>query len=108
MPDARRLLDPAPPRRPGRRARAARTPRRRPRWPGARRVVTRRAMLWPTLWLAAMAAALCALTAATDVLLWRLGGWTLIGAFAIGTGFAWAAVRIAGAVDRKSALAVIL
>jgi hypothetical protein len=61
-----------------------------------------------TLWLAAMAVALCALTAATDALHWRLGGWVLIGAFAVGTVCALAVGRIAGKADENVALIVIL
>ncbi len=62
-----------------------------------------------TLRLAAIATALCALTAATHVMHWRLGGWVLIAAFAAGTAAALAAPRLAaGADDRRLALAVIL
>lgn len=63
---------------------------------------------WPALWLATMALGLWVLTAATSQLYWRLGGWILIGAFAIGTGCAFAADRLASRVDRNVGLAVIL
>src|SRR5262245_41177215 len=62
----------------------------------------------PALWLAAMAVGLCALTAAATLLHWRLGGWVLIGAFAIGTGCALAAGRLVGESDQKTALIIIL
>jgi hypothetical protein len=55
-----------------------------------------------------MAVGLCVLTAAADLLHWRLGGWALIGAFAIGTGCALAAGRMANRADRNSALVIIL
>ena len=61
-----------------------------------------------TLWLAAMAAGLSALTAAASLLHWRLGGWVLIGAFAIGAGGAFIAGRVADPADQNSALVVIL
>jgi alpha-1,6-mannosyltransferase len=61
-----------------------------------------------TLWLAAMAVALCALTAATYALHWRFGGWVLIAAFAAGTAAAFVAPRLAGEDDARLALIVIL
>jgi len=61
-----------------------------------------------TLWLAAMAVGLCVLTAAADLLLWRLGGWVLIGLFAIGTLCALTASRVAGLADQNVALPIIL
>jgi hypothetical protein len=67
-------------------------------------------MSWgpPTLCLAAIAFGLCVLTATADLLLWRLGGWVLIGAFAIGTCCALAAGRVANRADQNSALVIIL
>src|SRR5262249_1939844 len=61
-----------------------------------------------TLWLAATAVALCALTAATYALHWRFGGWVLIAAFAAGPAAAFAAPRLPGADDAQPALLVIL
>jgi hypothetical protein len=58
--------------------------------------------------LAAVAVALCALTAAAHVLHWQLGGWVLIAAFAAGTAGAFAAPRLAGGTDARLALIVIL
>lgn len=55
-----------------------------------------------------MAVGLCVLTAAADLLHWRLGGWALIGAFAIGTCCALAAGRVAERADQNSALVIIL
>jgi hypothetical protein len=55
-----------------------------------------------------MAVGLCVLTAAADLLHWRLGGWALIGAFAIGTCCALAAGRVANLADQNSALVIIL
>jgi alpha-1,6-mannosyltransferase len=62
----------------------------------------------PTLRLAGMALGLILVTAAAYLLHRRLGGWTLIGAFAIGTACAFAAGRMAGQVDQRRALIVIL
>jgi hypothetical protein len=62
----------------------------------------------PTVGLAAMAVALCALTAAACVLHWRLGGWVLIAVFAIGTLCALSAGRIAGLADQNLAMPIIL
>ena len=61
-----------------------------------------------TLWLAAMGIGLCALTAAADMLHWRLGGWVLLGSFAIGTFCAFTAGRLASLADQSVALPVIL
>jgi hypothetical protein len=61
-----------------------------------------------TISLAAMAIGLCAATAATHTLHWRIGGWVLIGAFAAGTACALAAGRIAAKTDERIALATIL
>ena len=61
-----------------------------------------------TLWLAAMGIGLCALTAAADMLHWRLGGWVLLGSFAIGTLCAFTAGRLASLADQSVALPVIL
>ena len=68
------------------------------------------AMRWtpPALRLAAMAVGLSALTAAADALHWRLGGWVLIGAFALATLCALTAGRVARLADRNVALLVIL
>jgi hypothetical protein len=55
-----------------------------------------------------MALGLVLVTAAAYLLHRRLGGWTLIGAFAIGTCFAFAAGRIVGQADQNIALVVIL
>lgn len=55
-----------------------------------------------------MAIGLCALTAAADMLHWRLGGWVLIGSFAIGTLCAYTASRLARLADQSVALPVIL
>ena len=60
------------------------------------------------LCLATVAAALCALTAATHLLHWRLGGFVLMAAFAAGTAAALAAPRLAAGVDRRLALAIVL
>jgi alpha-1,6-mannosyltransferase len=62
----------------------------------------------PTLRLAGMALGLYLVTAAAYLLHWRLGGWTLIGAFAIGTCCAFAAGRVVGQTDQKTALIIIL
>ena len=62
----------------------------------------------PTLRLAGMALGLILVTAAASLLHRRLGGWTLIGAFAIGTCCAFAAGRMVGEADQKAALIVIL
>jgi len=68
------------------------------------------AMRWDrhTLWLAAMALGLCALTVAVDLLHWRIGGWVLLGSFAIGTLCAFTAGRVASLADRSVALPIIL
>jgi hypothetical protein len=58
--------------------------------------------------LAVMAIGLCAVTAATHALHWRIGGWVLIGAFAVGTVCALTAGPIAGKADERIALAIIL
>jgi hypothetical protein len=55
-----------------------------------------------------MALGLSVLTAAAVLLHWRLGGWILIGTFAIGTGCAFAAGRVARRADQHVALAVVL
>lgn len=55
-----------------------------------------------------MAIGLCVITAAADLLHWRLGGWALIGAFAIGTCCALTAGRVANRADQNSALVIIL
>jgi alpha-1,6-mannosyltransferase len=62
----------------------------------------------PTLWLAATALALVALTAVVNVLHLRVGGWLLIGAFAISACSAFAAGRSVAFADRNVALAIIL
>ncbi|HEY1246368.1 MAG TPA: glycosyltransferase 87 family protein, partial [Hyphomicrobiaceae bacterium] len=62
----------------------------------------------PILWLAAMALGLCTLTAAAALLHSRLGGWVLIGAYAIATCGAFAAGRATVLVRRNVALAVVL
>jgi hypothetical protein len=61
-----------------------------------------------TLWLAAMAAGLCVLTPASATLHWRLGGWILIGAFAVGSLGAFAAVHVGKRAEQTMALLVIL
>jgi hypothetical protein len=61
-----------------------------------------------TISLAVMAIGLCAVTAATHALHWRIGGWALIGAFAVGTVCALTAGPIAGKDDERIALAIIL
>jgi hypothetical protein len=58
--------------------------------------------------LAATTVALCALTAATHLMHWHLGGWVLIAAFAAGTAGALAAPRLAGGTDARLALVIIL
>ena len=55
-----------------------------------------------------MAAGLCVLTAAGPELHWRLGGWVLIGLFAVGSLCAFAAVRVGGQADQNLALLIIL
>ncbi len=67
-------------------------------------------MRWapPSLWLAAIAAGLCVLTAATPALHWRLGGWVLIGSFAVGALGAFAAVRVGRQADQRIALLIVL
>jgi len=62
----------------------------------------------PYLWLAAMAAGLCVLAAAGPDLHWRLGGWVLIGSFAVASLGAFAAVRIGRQTDQNIALLIIL
>lgn len=62
----------------------------------------------PALWLATMAIGLCGLTTAADFLHWRLGGWVLIGSFAIGTLCAFTAVRVGRLADQNVALLIIL
>ena len=62
----------------------------------------------PILRLAAMALGLVLVTAAAYLLHRRLGGWTLIGAFAIATCCAFAAGRMVDQADQKTALIVIL
>ena len=61
-----------------------------------------------TISLAAMAIGLCAVTAATQALQWRVGGWALIGGFALGTVCALTAGHIAAKADERMALATIL
>jgi alpha-1,6-mannosyltransferase len=61
-----------------------------------------------TIFLAAMAIGLSAITAATHALHWRIGGWVLIGAFAVGTICALTAGRIADKADDRFALVIIL
>ena len=61
-----------------------------------------------TICLAAMAIGLCAVTAATPVLHWRIGGWVLVGAFAVGSICALVAGRIARGANENAALFVIL
>lgn len=58
--------------------------------------------------IAAMALALCGLTAAACLLHWRLGGWVLIAAFAAGTVGALAAGPLAARTDARLALSIIL
>lgn len=55
-----------------------------------------------------MAIGLCALTTAADSLHWRLGGWILIGSFAVGTICAFTAGRVAKLADQNLALLIIL
>jgi len=55
-----------------------------------------------------MAIGLCALTTAAVWLHWRLGGWVLIGAFAVGALGAFTASRVAKLTERKVALPIIL
>ncbi len=62
----------------------------------------------PTLRLAGMALILILTTAAAVLLNRRLGGWTLIAAFVIGTACAFAAGRMVGQADQKAALIVVL
>lgn len=61
-----------------------------------------------TISLAATAIGLCAVTAATHALHWRMSGWVLIGAFAVGTACALTAGPIASKANERVALAVIL
>jgi alpha-1,6-mannosyltransferase len=63
---------------------------------------------WQTLWLAATALGLCLLIAATALLHWRLGGWVLIGSFAITACCAFAASRVVIPANQHVALAIIL
>lgn len=58
--------------------------------------------------LAAMALALCGVTAAACLLHWRLGGWVLIAAFAAGAAGALAAGPLARRADAKLDLFIIL
>ena len=55
-----------------------------------------------------MAAGLCVLTAAGPELHWRLGGWVLIGSFAVASLGAFAAARVGRQADQKIALLIIL
>src|SRR5262249_6233390 len=61
-----------------------------------------------THWLAAMAIGMCVLTPAAALLHWRLGGWVLIGSFAIASFFAFLAGRVASLADRNAAVTIIL
>jgi ABC-type branched-subunit amino acid transport system permease subunit len=61
-----------------------------------------------TLFLAAMAIGLFALTIATDYLHWRLGGWVLIASFAVAAICAFTAGGIAKRADQNLALPIIL
>ncbi|MBO0765662.1 MAG: DUF2029 domain-containing protein [Hyphomicrobiaceae bacterium] len=63
---------------------------------------------WPILRLAVMALGLCVVTAAAVVLHFRLGGWVLIGAYAIAAGCAFAAGRAVIPAHHKAALAIVL
>lgn len=67
-------------------------------------------MRWerPTLWLAVLAFGLVTITIAADLLLWRLGGWVLIAAFALAACCAFAAPRMANLADQGAALVIIL
>jgi hypothetical protein len=63
---------------------------------------------WPILRLAVMALGLCVLTAAAVLLHFRLGGWVLIGAYAIAAGCAFVAGRAVVPAHQKAALAIVL
>jgi len=60
------------------------------------------------LWLGGMAVGLGVLTAAGPELHWRLGGWTLIALFAVGSIAAFYAVRLGEQADQNNALLIIL
>jgi hypothetical protein len=55
-----------------------------------------------------MAIGMCALTTGADLLHWRLGGWVLIGSFAVGSLGAFAAVHVGKQINQNFALLIIL